>query len=635
MGFPSLVKTTLSMQYPENQIPMNIDVESMESVLVGRLDYSTPARSFNPWFSETGLCVEPSTGKLSVFYHYNRLSYRLVDALISPLVERGTGVDVTGNPFSIACKNANEYGYETAFFAHNAWIFEARVPNRETMTLRLCNVWEPSTSFARAASPSTWLVRGYVPTSEKRDPDPYFPLGLGVRVLAGSLQPLSPGEFKAEPDVNGRLVLSFAVAGLETDDDALETVLAASPTDIPTAVSASRRWLGETLHRLPLPRRDSPEFPVAARAALALAMNATAPSGFLKDRVVIFPNRGTYPCVFLWDSCFSNLAAEYMMPRLAPDALLVLAENLRADGMMAHFLCSTWRRPLASQPALVGWAAVRLLEQRQDAALARRLIEGLERNTEWWLRQRGGPDGLIICRDPFETGWDDTPRFDQGAIIALDMTSYVINQQRCCAWIARFLNQSERAAHWEREADRLAAALVACCYDPRTNLFYDVLLSTGEWLPLKTPAAFLPLWAGVPLPRERRAAMIRDWLLNPKYFWGSVPFPSVAFDEPSYQPAPKPGKSLSWRGPTWPSVAWLLLELLEKEGLHAERVVARDRFIELWTKDGALKELFNSRTGEGLGSYELSWTAAIFLRLLADREAVPTVLPPTTTCHSG
>ena len=103
--------------------------------------------------------------------------------------------------------------------------------------------------------------------------------------------------------------------------------------------------------------------------------------------------------------------------------------------------------------------------------------------------------------------------------------------------------------------------------------------------------------------------MIEDYLLNERYFFGKVPFPSVAYCEETYDPAHW------WRGPTWMPVAWLMLETLETYGYRKERALAATRLYEILKTDGALHELFDSRTGEGLGCAEQGWTAAIFIRL--------------------
>ena len=91
----------------------------------------------------------------------------------------------------------------------------------------------------------------------------------------------------------------------------------------------------------------------------------------------------------------------------------------------------------------------------------------------------------------------------------------------------------------------------------------------------------------------------------------------MAYDEPTYVAAEweeRPGR-LSWRGPTWLPMAWMMLEVLQKYSCEEEYCAAATRLYEMIKDDGEFSELFNSQTGKGLGVPQQGWTAAIFLRL--------------------
>ena len=359
---------------------------------------------------------------------------------------------------------------------------------------------------------------------------------------------------------------------------------------------------------------------VLAQAATVLLSNATIGTGMLAGRVAAFPNRGHYPTHFLWDAAFQNLALDHFHPRLAEDSLLLLTENLRVDGMMAHFLCATWVRPHDSQPALVGWAAERIA--RDNPTFGRQVLDDLVKNNRWWLRQRMTKWGLIANEHPMETGWDDTPRFDQGPILPLDMNAYVIKQLAITEQFALNAGETALASEAKDQRTALCERLMSLCYNAAENRFHDVLAETGEQLPIKTPAMFLPIWAGVLSPDDQRSQdMIEGILLNPDYFNGVLPFPSVAFDEPTYTPAYSTtteeigSGAASWRGPTWLPVAWLMLETLEMTGHHEQRKEAMQKIFNALISDGKLSEYFNSQTGEGLGAAEQGWTAAITIAI--------------------
>ena len=246
-------------------------------------------------------------------------------------------------------------------------------------------------------------------------------------------------------------------------------------------------------------------------------------------------------------------------------------------------------------------------------AEGRDLLPKLEANTNWWLMQRMTSLGLISCFDPFETGWDDTPRLDHGPIIACDMNAYLLMQMRSTARIAELCGQIHRADAINLQADGFARTMLEVLYDECKNRFHDVLIATGEKLAIVSPAIYLPLLGDIGLPHEKAVAMIRDGLLDPAQLYGAIPFPCVAYNDPSYDP------QQMWRGPMWPQISWLLLELLERFGLHDEREASAQALYRIILDEGNLHEYFNSQTGEGLGFPQQGWTAAIFLRLHGDR----------------
>ena len=61
--------------------------------------------------------------------------------------------------------------------------------------------------------------------------------------------------------------------------------------------------------------------------------------------------------------------------------------------------------------------------------------------------------------------------------------------------------------------------------------------------------------------------------------------------------------------------AWLILETLKKYGFDAAQLEAMRRLYDVMIEDGQLHELFDSRTGEGMGNAQQGWTAAVFLRM--------------------
>jgi glucosylglycerate hydrolase len=148
------------------------------------------------------------------------------------------------------------------------------------------------------------------------------------------------------------------------------------------------------------------------------------------------------------------------------------------------------------------------------------------------------------------------------------------------------------------------------CWDPDLQLCLDHDLRRSAPLRVRTVAGFAPLVAG---DREHLGALLGT-LYSPEFLghpdlYRPLP-PSTSPAEARFHPRSY------WRGPVWPVMTWLLWWSLaragEKERAEALRRVALDHLDEK-----GFAEYFEPFTGEPLGSDDQSWTAAVALDWLA------------------
>ena len=579
---------------------MKINKENILAILSEENTYTTPRESYSPFASNVGLIVDPqSSGVDALWLHYNRFSRPLWQKLIgfpAPFDPERSTVDklVFG-----------EAQAALAFYDTDCFLFTAK--DAEEIPL----FRQPAEALGEhwlCQCGNALLLRGYSRNGDGRDPDEAVCFLAGVKPLAGTLR-AEDGTITATGDENGSLLLAFAFQFLTLSQEALMELLNAAPDAIDKAAALCAAHLTGCVSGLSLNAETPTERKMLAKALHGLLFNLTKAPGALAGRYSSFPNRGEYPTHFLWDTCFQNLAYELASEALVKDFLLQFSANQRGDGKYPQFLCSTWARPGETQPALIGWATLRFTKKCKDKSFLRTMLSSLERNNEWWLSARMTSRGLVTCPHGLETGQDDSPRFDNGPTLATDMNSYLLNQLRCTAELAQLMGESETAARWDERADALSEAILSVLYCEEDNLFYDADPKTGAFIKIVSPVSLLPLWAGVRQPENKARDMIERYLLNPDQLFGDVPFPSVAYDQTSYQP------SLWWRGPTWLPEAWLMLETLERFGYKKERDAARRRLYDMLLRDVSMHELFDSRTGQGLGSEEQGWTCAIFIKL--------------------
>ena len=586
-------------------------MQLIDALLSLETAHSTEDRSLSPLYSNFGLCFDARTAGPALLLHYNRATR----AVFSPLFAFDAPC-AASSAFLSTRFTGGAGAFELCYYGTDAFVLQGenalpvRIFGRAGCEMQAC--------WPVPAGEDMLLVQGYSKNADDRDPDAFVPVLCGLRVMRGTLKKADGGAVIL-PDQDGRLYAAAAFEVLEISAQRLKETLLAAPIDLDGAKRAMRLWAEECAGGLEQLPADPAVRQTFLTAVSGLLMNLTKAPGNLSRCVSAFPSRGGYPTHFMWDSAFQNLAYELMSEKTAADTLLQLAYAIRPDGKIPQFLCSTWARPHDAQPALLGWAAQRYVErvgvQKAGAAFVRTMASALAKNNEWWLTQRITEFGLIVCPDGLETGQDDSPRFDRGPVLAVDMNSYLLSQMRAAACFCRLAGDHAAAADWETRADAFAARMVELLYDKDRNLFFDADPVTGERRTLVTLSSLIPLWAGVPLPQEKIRAMIEGYLLNENYFFGKVPFPCVAYCETVYEPAHW------WRGPTWMPAAWLMLETLEKYGYASQRALAARRLLQILREDGTLHELFDSATGKGLGCDEQGWTAAIFIRLTQEDAA--------------
>ena len=360
-----------------------------------------------------------------------------------------------------------------------------------------------------------------------------------------------------------KVLLKFSVSCLETNKEKIKKLLLKAPSDVKGAIELSEKWL--LSNNIEIKSGSNKERKMLSKAINTLISNECIAPGKLAGRVSAFPQRGKYATLFLWDTCFINLGLELINPDLAKDAILLLTGNLREDGKMYQFICSTWARPKESQSPLVGWAAWRLYKLIEDTEFIVKVLPSLEKNIDWWFKYRDPTcSGIVECYNPLETGWDDTPRLDKGPVKPADINTYLWLQMKACGKMAEVLGLYEKAEKWNDELKKFGKRIKETLYCEEDNLFYDVLVETKEYFKIKTPACFIPLLADIGLPREKAKRMIKEYLLNEEYFFGKVPFPSVSYRENCYQP------DQWWRGPLWMPIGYLMLEILKKYGFDKQ-----------------------------------------------------------------
>jgi hypothetical protein len=153
-------------------------------------------------------------------------------------------------------------------------------------------------------------------------------------------------------------------------------------------------------------------------------------------------------------------------------------------------------------------------------------------------------------------------------------------------------------------------------WDPDLGLCQDYDLRAEAPVRARTIAGFAPLVAGDLDPGRLKALLQTldspEFLGNEGLRW-SLP-PSTSPVDAGFHPRSY------WRGPSWPVADWLLWWSLNRAGERERAEEIRQANLKRLTRSG-FAEYFEPFTGKPLGSPNQSWTAAVALDWLAERNS--------------
>jgi putative isomerase len=234
----------------------------------------------------------------------------------------------------------------------------------------------------------------------------------------------------------------------------------------------------------------------------------------------------------------------------------------------------------------------------------------------WWLEHndRDG-DGLCEYGHPFSSGLDDSPLWDGGMpVCSPDLNAYLVLQMQCLNRIALEIGETDAAQAWGWKAEEFQQRLDELLWDENEGLYFGH--RNGKPVRLKTPFSLFPLLTGN-LSNERKTRLASH-LDNGKMFASFFPVPSVAMDEPFFDP------EQMWRGPAWVNVNYLLVEGLKNSDFTEEAGKLRRVTLERLMKHPDFYEYYNPLTGEPgkKAAPVFGWSAALFIDLALQETAV-------------
>ncbi len=359
--------------------------------------------------------------------------------------------------------------------------------------------------------------------------------------------------------------------------------------------------------------------------------------GYTGNTRVPYTTKEGLAIAFFWDTSFSSVGAREFAPVLGQEAIGNFVDNPTPRGSLPGTLSDTHRAGEGQAPIMC-WSALHVYESGHDKAWLARVYPGLAGYVNFWTKYHSSSRGLAQYFNAGQIA-DNDARFDRvynrtrgdehgnepiSGFESPDLNAFLVMEMRSLARMADELGRSNEAAQWRDRADKLAKLLVEACYFPDEAMFHDVEVGSHvKFSDVKTPNMFLPLWAGVPLPAAEVHRIVGQHMLNPREFFRELPFPSLSYDDPKYDPAGY------WRGRIWPHFVYWMTQTLWRAGYYKEAEMSADRFLEMEQKQPWFMENFKSRAaepGEDIfqdSQPEYNWSQSTVIELLLERYKEP------------
>ncbi len=338
---------------------------------------------------------------------------------------------------------------------------------------------------------------------------------------------------------------------------------------------------------------------------------------FYITREAMTPSKIHYVGVWQWDAYFHALAYRHLDIHLAQDQIRIMLDHQRDDGMIPDAVhdegtVTHLNFPVdadVTKPPLLAWAAWKLYEQGNDREFLNEIYEPIVHWNDWWF-EKNDLDGNGLCeyQHPFSSGLDDSPLWDDGVPVeSPDLNTYLYLQQESLAKIARVIGADDDAEMWQQRAQDMAQRMIQLVWDAESGLFWAT--RNGSRVNVRTPFNLFPLITGQ-MPPDIATRLVAH-LTDERQFWSRYPVPTVAMDDPKYNP------NQMWRGATWINVNYLLIEGLQRSGYPDIARELRHRTLELICGQEDIYEYYHPESGENPPSAAsmFGWSAAIFIDL--------------------
>lgn len=337
------------------------------------------------------------------------------------------------------------------------------------------------------------------------------------------------------------------------------------------------------------------------------------------SRRVIVPSNPYYYGFWNWDGAFHMIGAALFGDReLSVDQAQTMFSLQFGDGMFIDCARVDGSRVADfSKPPVWPWAfrtSDEILPLGNDfLAYA---FPRLDANMKWWERERFDGTLFLYKVHPYESGMDDSPRFDKPYIIdnlwAIDVNGFMYSAYVGMAYIANKINKDAEKREYLKKAEQLKQNINEILFSEELGAYCDFDKRSGGFTGQLSPMSFIPLFAGcADTDKAQRMAKIAE---SPEYFYDGMP--TIAYSNKAFN------HKRFWRGPCWLNTAYFAVKGLADYGFDALAIDYCRRILS-WIEKEGFWEYYDTKTNHGIGQKNFSWSSVfgvLFVRLYKELE---------------
>lgn len=364
------------------------------------------------------------------------------------------------------------------------------------------------------------------------------------------------------------------------------------------------------------------------------------------------PSPGFYPYQWLWDSSLHGIAFRHAAPDRAKQETETLLSKQKENGFIScvtiwnkkHFFDELLYMTTITQPPVIPITIEKIYETTHDTDFVRRTYPRAKKFLNWLSRNRDEDgDGLVRIIHPWEDGDDGNPSFDEqmgfgerpNSLAYFYSLFKLVSKYRLLGWdeekistqklfsaktalfnsiyarslfsmsgLSKILGNGD-SDYFDSQYKLTRDAIIRSMWSEKDKIFYN-LDQNGKQVAVKTISSLMPLILP-DLPGYYSSNLVSH-LTNKDEFWTPYPVPSVATNEPTFNP----GRGFAlWRGPSWVNTNWFLVEGLMQKGYTSTAKTITERTREMVKKSG-FREFYNPLTAEGHGAKNFTWSTLVF-----------------------